>query len=187
MLLAVLCALRVALWYATVSRDLPACLTEGDTELAAIIDSVAYDSELIRMDLTAIEFTSCQGMSAERIRAVWYSPPEVRIAIGDEVEVQIRLRRIWGTVNPGGFNYRLWQLGKGYSATGSIRALRVVTPAAGSVSPLVSAADDAIHQSATLHPDILRALAIGHRDGVSTSQWELFRATGTIHLMVVSG
>jgi competence protein ComEC len=36
-------------------------------------------------------------------------------------------------------------------------------------------------------PGLLRALVLGDRTGISTQQWALFSATGTNHLMVISG
>lgn len=36
-------------------------------------------------------------------------------------------------------------------------------------------------------PGLLRALVLGDRTGISTQQWALFSATGTTHLMVISG
>jgi competence protein ComEC len=84
--------------------------------------------------------------------------------------------------NPGAFDYERWLYGQGYVATGYIKALEIrpqmqpeLKPESGSVF-----AD-------LVHAGLLAALTLGERAGVTQSQWALLRATGTIHLVVVSG
>ncbi len=121
---------------------------------------------------------SCPQLAGRRVRLSWYKPAQV-LAVGQTVTASVHLRPPWGSKNPGGFDYRLWLLGKGYAATGYVRELEVTGPAA---VPRYR-----FDFQRYVHGGLLAALTLGERAGVSTAQWQLFRNTGTIHLMVISG
>ncbi len=123
-----------------------------------------------------------------------YEP--LRLQPGQRWRWLLRLRPPHGFANPGGFDYEAWLFQQAISATGYVRAhadnhllqansgrqrlqqLRyqlsqtLTTPAA----------------TAVLHyPHLLRALTIGDGSGISDAEWQLFAATGTTHLLVISG
>lgn len=126
-----------------------------------------------------------------RIRLSWYqrdTAPEP----GDCLTVVARLKRPRGVVNPAGFDFERHALAQGIGATGYI--VRVLPAAAG-----CSARFDvdrtrvaiAAQVDAALEPGRVRAtlkgLAIGDTREIEDADWDLFRATGTTHLIAISG
>ena len=129
---------------------------------------------------------------APRLRLNWYDAP--RLAAGDGWQLRVRLKRRQGFYNPGGFDYAGWLFQRGVGATGYVRKGSDVQPwrdaADGTIALRLRAAVD--HRLDRALADarqagLLRALAIGAKDAVSSEQWTAFRATGTAHLMAISG
>jgi competence protein ComEC len=126
------------------------------------------------------------------LRLSWYGDaPDLRP--GDRWLLTVRLKRPHGFMNPGGFDYERWLFGQHVRATGYVRAgapHRYLGPARGHTVARLRARL-AAHIDAALagHPQhgVVKALAIGARDGIAERQWAVFRATGTGHLMAISG
>jgi len=113
---------------------------------------------------------------------------------GERWQLAVRLKRPHGFLNPGGFDYERWLFQQGIRATGYIRkedeGNRRLT--AGSVAVIsrlrnrLMAVFDSI-QADRPSMSMIRALTIGDRSAISPSQWDILRATGTSHLMAISG
>lgn len=117
-----------------------------------------------------------------------------RPGAGEYWRLTIRLKRPAGFMNPGGFDYEGWLFSRHISATGYIRnkppAIRLAQ--AGWRYPGQRLRQAALNMLDKSGPSsdasgIIAALAIGHRDGISSTQWALFRKTGTNHLVAISG
>ncbi len=126
-----------------------------------------------------------------RSRVSWFEPPVVP-RLGDIWQLELRLRRPRGYANPGGFDQDAWLLRERIGATGYV--------VAGHRNRLLSSNDlsllercrqravDAIQRAAAADPAaVLTAVAIGSRHLMSAEQWEAYAATGTTHLMAISG
>ena len=105
---------------------------------------------------------------------------------------RVRLNRPHGFANPGGFDYEGWLLMQGYAAKGYVRetALNRPLPAARQgLDKLRFALRERLEQTldGASHKGILLALIIGDREQISQEHWALFSATGTNHLIVISG
>lgn len=132
-----------------------------------------------------------------RVQLGWYArgdQPPPRLRGGDCVELLARLHRPHGSLNPGGFDYPAWLLERGIRATGSLRALP--TPAggcAGAPRAWLDQTRESIREHLRVNlgdapqAGVVVALAIGDQDAIASSQWTLFRQTGTTHLFSVSG
>ncbi len=178
---------RIGYWYGF--ADTAAACAAGDHALTLRVQQ-ADRRQLDRLRLDTVVLSKqaeCPELSGARLRLTWYlrdSELIESVPISGEVwHVQARLKLPWGTRNPGGFDYGLWLKGQNYVATGWVRT-----------GERVSAADLAdwsgLHRDAFrdyVNAGLLRALVLGDRAGVTDEQWALFRETGTIHLMVVSG
>ena len=107
---------------------------------------------------------------------------------GEQWQLRIKLRSVRGFQNPGGFDYEAWSLASRHRRRRSVPVRQ--TSHGGTGLELGSAAACA---SRTLRCASLRArgivLALLTGDGglMSDDDWSLFRATGTVHLMVISG
>ena len=112
---------------------------------------------------------------------------------GEKWRFTVRLKRPHGTANPHGFDYEAWLLERGIRATGYVRggarlASFVLTP-----STLVSRARESLRERVALtlgdapFRGVIAALLMGDQRAISGPQWQVFRRTGVIHLMSISG
>ncbi|MGA8260643.1 MAG: DNA internalization-related competence protein ComEC/Rec2 [Arenicellales bacterium] len=130
-----------------------------------------------------------------RIRLRWYSPPWYAVAqvkAGTRWRLVVRLKRPHGYYNPGGFDYEGYLFRRGIRATGYVRRSGVdsrLSPAGLSLGSLRQALKDRLDLGLTglRHAGLLRALAIGDRSTISEAEWHTLRATGTSHLISISG
>jgi len=131
----------------------------------------------------------CQSIAGAQVRLSWYRPPEsLSMRRGERWWLQSRVKPPWGYQNPAGFDFERWLLSNHLQGTGYVLGGRLVTP----VDP--TRLDKFRHRLRTAlsagylgDGAILYALVSGDGSGVAPEQWVRFRATGTIHLMVVSG
>ncbi len=128
-----------------------------------------------------------------KLRLSWYYPDQ-DIKAGQHWSFAVKLKRPHGSLNPGGFDYERWLFIKGVGATGYVRP---------SPLPVLLGRDSALtsisvwRQSITerlsliLNDEsnlaLIKALTIGDGNSISQHQWEVFRKTGTTHLVVISG
>ena len=127
------------------------------------------------------------------IKLSWYQPyPELQL--GQIWQLQVRLKRPRGLRNPGGFDYERWLFSERIRAQGYIRNTDANKSIAGVASTsLVAQWRQSIWDGITHHKDklehyaMLAALSIGERQAMSQQQWQVLLATGTNHLMAISG
>jgi len=127
-----------------------------------------------------------------RVRLSWYDPAPA-LAAGQTIEIVARLRSPHGLVNPGGFDYERWLYLEGFDATGYVREGQVVDAArasfaqrwlrfrAGLIEKLGARIPDADARALVI------ALALGEYVGFEDRHWTVMQATGTSHLVSVSG
>jgi competence protein ComEC len=112
---------------------------------------------------------------------------------GERWQLVVRLKQPRGFSNPGGFDYERWLFEQRIMATGYIRkdpANRRLQD--GSINiiatlryRLIEIFNGMENHGATL--GMVRALTVGDRSNISPQQWNTLRATGTSHLMAISG
>ncbi len=136
----------------------------------------------------AVVQRSDQLAAGSRLRLSWFGAEEV-LRPGSAWRFTARLRPPRGGINPGGFDFERYALERGLVATGSVRSAQPLTASTG-------AAIDRLRERHALHiagiapgtgGALLRALTVGDRRGLDTRHWEVLRATGTSHLMAISG
>ena len=136
-----------------------------------------------------------------RLYLSWYHsgqkqpPPDLRP--GQVWRLKVRLRRPRGTLNPGGFDYQLWLLRRGFSATGYVRAgnenrLLLATDAGRWQVVLDQTRYRVRERIGNLPLDqparaLLTALTIGEKGRISPASWQDYSALGVAHLLVISG
>jgi competence protein ComEC len=126
------------------------------------------------------------------IRLTWYQPDRP-VKAGQTWTFTVKLKRPHGTVNPGGFDYERWLFTEGIGATGYVRtnpppALikdATYTNPAGLRQMIADQLSGLLSDSPSRA--LLRALTIGDGSQITQAQWEIFRKTGTTHLIVISG
>jgi competence protein ComEC len=170
--------------------DLPPDL-EGQDQLvrgyiASLPRDAAGDSQFV---LEVVE----PGGSAARIRLMWYRA-EHEPQAGELWQLVVRLKRRNGFANPGGSDHEAQLFRDGIGATGYVRedvrnvrlapaSLRyAVTRARGWISGRIK---EAVSNDQML--GVLQGLAVGDTQAMTSEQWRVFAATGTTHLMAISG
>ncbi|MDI1292321.1 MAG: DNA internalization-related competence protein ComEC/Rec2 [Methylobacter sp.] len=135
---------------------------------------------------------SAQQLPA-KLRLSWYYPDQ-QIKAGQHWAFTVKLKRIHGTMNPGGFDYERWLFTEGIGATGYVRPHQ---------KPVLLGRDSAWNSISVWRQSIadqlslilgnsrsfalIKALTIGDGSSLIQQQWEVFRKTGTTHLVVISG
>ena len=177
------------------SGALPAELEGRDLTLVGTVVGVPErEDRSLRFELRVDEASAHGGAwrLPARVRLDWYdSAPE--LAPGERWRLAARLRRPKGLANPGGFDYEAWLLLRGVRATGYVRPgpgdERLDAPGGAPVSRLRATLGAGIDRALGAHPHrgVVKGLVVGLTAEVSQRQWEVFRATGTTHLMAISG
>lgn len=128
-----------------------------------------------------------------RLRVTWYRAP-VSPQPGELWQLQVRLKRRSGFANPGGFDYEGYLFREGIGATGYVREderNRRLQVASHEYALLRVRAWIAKRIAAAVGDErtlgVLQGLAIGDTQAMQPKQWRVFAATGTTHLMAISG
>ncbi len=131
--------------------------------------------------------------SPGRILLNWYYP-NADLRAGDIWRLRVRLKRPHGLSNPGSFDYEAWLFRHRIRATGYVRDNtdnRLLTSRIWDepVDRVRQALARAIASALAQHDyaGIVRALAIGERTEITAEQWRTWTATGTNHLVAISG
>ncbi len=128
-----------------------------------------------------------------KLRLSWYYPDQP-IKAGQQWVFTVKLKRVHGTMNPGGFDYERWLFTEGIGATGYVRpspkpVLLGRDSAWNSISVWRQSITDQLSSTLGNSPNLalIKALTIGDGNSITQEQWEVFRKTGTTHLVVISG
>jgi competence protein ComEC len=123
----------------------------------------------------------------------WQEPKNV-LHVGDEWRLWVKLKKPYGLLNPGGFDYEAWSLqaniiGNGYVVNKMqnefIRSHHISYFIQSIRERLKTKLIENLKVSET-SPWII-ALATGERSNIDASAWEVLRRTGTNHLMAIAG
>ncbi|WP_265092082.1 DNA internalization-related competence protein ComEC/Rec2 [Marinobacter sp. DY40_1A1] len=126
------------------------------------------------------------------LRLAWYGKPDL-VLPDYRLRLDVVLKNPHGTLNPEGFRYEDWLFRKGYRATGSVRSAIpdpsvVCTPECQYHRLHARLADWVDSQFAEArHLALIASLLIGNRGHLSSEHWDVLKATGTIHLVAISG
>ncbi len=124
-----------------------------------------------------------------KLRLSWYRPTFV-IKPGQRLSMTVRLKPPHGYANPDGFDYERWLFARGIDATGYVRALHEksaeVRCGVGCMRFLLLEYIIQRYPTQEVHA-LIGAITLGARSAFDDSQWQQLRATGTIHLAVISG
>lgn len=115
--------------------------------------------------------------------------------VGQSWQLQAKLKKPANLGNPGSFDYVSWLNARHIGWTGYIK-LKPLRPklldGGANQERLLNLRNDLADSMAQLRPKgqalgVLQALTLGITFNIDKQQWDLFRRTGTTHLMVISG
>lgn len=168
----------------------PAAVTLTVRVLEVSVDAGSGPAQppVARFQAHVLDATGGAGpaLAGATVRLSWYGAPALQP--GSQWRLRARVKGPWGYANPGGFDYERWLLGRGIHATGWVRRGEPLSTAAPDRLALARDALAAHVAAAELaRPGVLLALLVGRSDGIDAELWGVLRATGTVHLMVISG
>ena len=127
-----------------------------------------------------------------KMRLSWYGKGKT-VRSGERWQLLVKLKRPHGLANPHGFDYEKWLFQQHIGATGYIRNSkknkRIEESPRISMGNARESLKDYLDASLIDSPNVgvIKALVLGDRSGITTRQWEVFRHTGTSHLIAISG
>ena len=155
-----------------------------------IADLPEQDERRTRFDFIVTE--SAQKLPS-KLRLSWYYPDQP-IKAGQHWSFAVKLKRPHGSLNPGGFDYERWLFTEGVGATGYVRpaqkpVLLGYNSAWTSIAVWRQSITDRLSLTLSDRPNLalIKALTIGDGNNITQNQWDVFRKTGTTHLVVISG
>ncbi len=177
------------------SGALPAELEGRDLTLVGTVVGVPEREDRSQRFELRVDEASGDGSGwrlPARVRLDWYDSAPALVP-GERWRLTARLRRPKGLANPVGFDYEAWLLLRGVRATGYVRPgagdERLGAAGGALLSRLRTVLAARIDGALGAHPHrgVVKGLVVGLTAEVSQRQWEVFRATGTTHLMAISG
>lgn len=196
MLVAFVFGFAWALWFAhaqsswILSKNLEGKLVKVTGVIASIPDSSNHRISFL-LKLQKIENKSAHGV----VRLSWQAE-NLHLKVGDTWRLPVKLKRVHGTMNPGGFDVEAWNLQQGIRANGYVATTKTLKPENLNHWNLRFVIDSMrqyllkkiIENLPISHtsPWII-ALAIGERKGIDAASWQVLRNTGTNHLMAIAG
>ncbi len=129
-----------------------------------------------------------------RVRLGWYGHAP-HLAAGQRWRLHLRLKDRNGFFNPGGFDYERWLLQQRLGASGYVRQGEEAVHLGQARDPMALLQHvrqklyDALDADLPARPEaaLVLALALGERARIDAAQWQVLRATGTSHLVAISG
>jgi len=169
---------------------LPASLAGIDTIVTGTIaDLPEITDKLVRFDF---QVNAAPAQIPAKIRLSWQDFDH-GFKAGQQWTFTVKLKQPHGTLNPGGFDYERWLFTEGIGATGFVRPYPKPVLRTQAVGFSISHSRQAINDRLSAlpiqpeHIALLKALTIGFGNDLTPAQWEVFRQTGTTHLVVISG
>ena len=181
------CGLSWSLFWhhAALDSRLPLARDNQQVTLTGRVDSLPLQTDTgWRFQLRDVRDISQRSLPDMRLHW-WGGAP---IAAGEIWQLEVRLRRPRGLRNPGTFDYESWLYAQGIGAVGSVKAGQRI-----SVAPALGQWRDRLQErlarplSELPRGTRLLALLTGDRKALDRSDWDLLQATGTTHLLVISG
>lgn len=192
--------------YGAMEHRLPENWQGKDLQVTGQVDSlVSQSSSYCRFLVQTTRLQSAQPLTPAIHEHRW--PRHIQLTDyqcqtapepGAEGQWLVRLKVPMGFRNPGGMDRQRYLLSQRIDATGYIKAT-LISP----LAPQLNLSIDAWRQQlsnwlavrmqqlngepAPERAALLQALLVGDKRGLSDNQWQMLRATGTVHLMIISG
>ena len=172
-------------------NQLPAELEGLELVLEGRISSIPIHRErVLRFD-----FATTIDAKPYTVRLNWYNQYEQLPRANEYWRLRVKLKRRYGFMNPGGYDYEGYLFRQGIHATGYVRRddsnERLVSERQQN-NFVLTMRQHLLHRLNETHSDLphlglIEALAIGHRANIDPDERILLTQTGTNHLVAISG
>ncbi|MBE2895549.1 DNA internalization-related competence protein ComEC/Rec2 [Pasteurellaceae bacterium HPA106] len=139
--------------------------------------SAVYTSVVARLDLRPWQ----QGNAKFLLN--WKIPMPAQV--GARWQLTLKPAALKGRLNFGGFSRQRWLIAQGIVATATVKQGQQLAAPTGMRARWLERTENAL--DGHVYKGLLLALGFGERAEISQAQWQLFRASGTAHLMAISG
>jgi len=161
-----------------------------------VVGLVIQGEQSTRFNFVIDEYESVINLNKQnmphKIRLSWYRNKPV-ISSGENWQLLVKLKAPHGLFNPNSFDYEKWLYQQGVHATGYVRKstdnqlLNI-----GSIGLSINSSRQMLQRLISQLPDqsnagLLKALSIGDKSQISPQQWQVLIASGTSHLLAISG
>lgn len=159
--------------------------------ISSIIET--YDDH-IRFLVNVDELTDLTGLHrpfSGVVRLSWYKNKKTPVP-GDIWQLKVKLKRPYSFMNPGGFDYELWMLRQGITATGYVKQDKKNKKSGVNNAYFIEKLRHKIANELKDKLDkpllgLMLALSLGDRSQLDAEQWNVLTQTGTNHLIAISG
>lgn len=161
-------------------------IVPGSATIMATVASLPTGDEIYQRSRWQVESINGERVSLwwpDRVQLGWYRGPV--LAQGQRYQLDVVLKPPFGVLNQGGDNARRRLLSEGVVATGYVRQGVLQDDRRHWRGHL---ADNLAQQVGGLpRGDLIRALVLGDRRGITPERWQALRASGLVHLVAISG
>ncbi|MCK5191467.1 MAG: DNA internalization-related competence protein ComEC/Rec2, partial [Methylococcales bacterium] len=155
-----------------------------------VIGLPQYDEHKVRFDFAV---SKPDSDFPKKLRLSWFFP-EQQIKSGQTWKLTVKLKKPHGRFNPDGFDYERWLFMQNIGATGYVKnkphpKLIATIPVWQSFDSVRQTIADNLNEliADTDNIGVIKALTIGERHDINKERWQIFRNTGTVHLLAISG
>lgn len=149
-------------------------------------------TSMVRVDGTKLKRLPPASQPARVQLSFYHGPygsqhkaPVTVLRPGQRLDINVVLKRPRGLLNPGGFDYQSYLLSRGVDASGYVRKLNHLTPA--KRMGLRWQLQTMVESQGLPQRRLMAGLLLGDRSGLGVADWDLFKTTGTSHLIAISG
>jgi competence protein ComEC len=170
----------------------------AQTFIGTVVEPVQHAPDRAVLVLRLAPTTAAAGDAPARVRLVWKAP-NTSYGRGDQIEFQAILRPPHGSLNPRGFDYAGYLERQGIDAVATVSRPDAVRPVASGAESgrwrfwhrvdhwregIRVAATESLSQPAL---GLFLSLIIGERGYLAQEVRDWFMATGTVHILSISG
>lgn len=146
-----------------------------------VVGLPARTAQGVRFDLEGAH--SRRAELPQRLQLSWFDGPPLRA--GEQWRLAVTLQRPGGLLNPYGPDREAQLLARRVGASGTVKAGQLLTPAPASWRDALR--ERLLAVEANGRQAALVALVLGDGAGLAREDWQALQATGTVHLLVISG
>lgn len=177
--------------------ELPHALEGQDLTVIGVVNSLPEKTDKNSRFVLEVEQLvhdhQLQEQYPKKIRLSWFGKISSAVKAGERWQFAVRLKQPHGMRNPGGFDYEKWLFERKIRATGYVKkSLLNMRLNKASVFSINAYREGLKNRISALLPTadfrgIVLALTLGDKTEINDQQWQVFRATGTNHLVAISG